>query len=543
MQKIGRYQIEHELGRGAMGVVFRAYDPAIGRRVAVKTIRLDQLADPQAAAQLRERLLREAQSAGILSHPNIVTIYDIAEDSANAYIFMEYVEGATLEEFARGMPVGDLLAILQQAAVGLDYAHSKGIVHRDIKPGNLMLSGPKLKITDFGVARLKKRDSTQSGGLLGTPGYMSPEQIQGGEVSGACDQYSLAVIAYEFLSGTKPFDHDNLATLLFKIAHEQPPPVPNLDFEANGILARALSKAPTARFPSCVAFIEALSLSLGHAVEEATPARPFSGDEPTILAAPPPPLPATTAPTLPPARRSFDDTPMPAPKKRAPAIIGFTVGSLVMALALWYFLEPKPKPVPVANPIEKTPAANPPAAKPSAAGDPIPPPPATVETLPASPANQTEPQAEPATPKGDSAPAVSQVSFTSTPDGAEILIDEGRQDRCPRTPCALELPAGDFKVTGRLKDFSNVNRSLRVPGTSIVHLAFEQASGMLAINTTPPAASIRLDGREILEKTPAMLKLKPGTYKVEVFKDGMPAQARDVTVSNGTVQTLTVKWN
>src|ERR1700738_1362999 len=181
-----------------MGVVYRAQDPAIGRIIAVKTIRLTDLTDPEERQRLRERLFREAQSAGILSHPNIVTIYDIAEESGQACIFMEYVNGPSLERLMTG-PAPDkqtFLTIVQQTAGALDYAHKKGIVHRDIKPANIMIhEDGQAKITDFGVAKIISQQMTL-GSMMGTPNYMSPEQIRGGAVHGQADQFSLAVIAY-----------------------------------------------------------------------------------------------------------------------------------------------------------------------------------------------------------------------------------------------------------------------------------------------------------------------------------------------------------
>ena len=538
MQKIGRYQIEHELGRGAMGVVYRAYDPAIGRRVAVKTIHLDQLSDPQATAQLRERLLREAQAAGILSHPNIVTIYDIAEDSANAYIFMEYVEGATLDSFARGMPVDDFLDLLEQAAHALDYAHSKGIVHRDIKPANLMLAGPKLKITDFGVARLRSRDTNQSSSLLGTPSYMSPEQISAGEVTGASDQYSLAVIAYEFLAGSKPFENDNLGQLLFKIAHEAPAPVASLSPKANDVLGQALAKDPTRRFRSCTEFAEALSLSLGHVTKVETPARAMTGDEPTISNEPNPllnPVP------LPPAR-AIHDTPIPEPRFRSSLFLIFFALVAAGGAALWYYLGPQ-----ASQPVETKAPSVAEQTKPSAVGDPVPPAPEPQKNEPPTPEPPptTPPAAPAATAQQNEVKGANsyEISFASDPEGAEILVNDGNVDRCRSSPCTLELPAGVYRITAKLQGFPDQLRSLRVPDSTAALFRFDRPEGMLSIVSNPPGASIRLDGREILEKTPAMLKLKPGTYRLEVIKEGLPSQSREVTVSNGTVQTFSVKWN
>src|SRR5579863_8782161 len=220
VQQVGRYQIVSELGRGAMGIVYKAQDPAIGRTIAIKSIRLQDLTDEAERVRLRERLFREAQSAGILSHPNIVTIYDIAEENGMAYIFMEFVNGPPLERMLKVDQTPDketLLSIFRQTAAALDYAHKKGIVHRDIKPANIMIhEDGTAKITDFGVAKIMSQQLTQAGTMMGTPSYMSPEQIQGQQISGKADQFSLAVIVYETFTGEKPFTAEYLPTLLYK---------------------------------------------------------------------------------------------------------------------------------------------------------------------------------------------------------------------------------------------------------------------------------------------------------------------------------------
>ncbi len=525
MEKIGRYQIEHELGRGAMGVVYRAFDPAIGRRIAIKTIRLDELGDPQARANLRDRLIREAQSAGILSHPNIVTIYDISEDVHNAYIFMEYVQGATLDSFARGMPVADLLAILEQTAAALDYAHAKGIVHRDIKPANLMLSGTLLKITDFGVARLRHRDSTQSGALLGTPTYMSPEQVSGGDITGAADQYALAIVAYEFLAGTKPFENDNLANLLYRITRDLPPLIPRLSALANTVLQKALAKDPAARYPDCQSFVDSLEHALGARPTQITPARESSGDEPTIAVEQSPPQIVLPPLDLPPA----------PPTSRWRPIVGVVLGALAVIGVLWlsFGRSPAAPPVQQVERVQVPAVENP---KPSPIGTKL-----EAEPVPSAP--ETKPQTDPnaATPDPAS-PQPRSVAFTSNPEGAEILIDNGLQDRCPKTPCTLELPAGTHQVLGRLAAFPELSRSLKVPDQLRVHLEFEVQEGTVSITSNPSGASVRMNGRDTGQKTPAMLKLAPGKYTLEVVKEGLPAQSQEVNVRNGVVQTLTVNW-
>ncbi len=267
MEQIGRYKIVGELGRGAMGIVFKAQDPAIGRMIAVKSIRLGELTDESERDRLRERLFREAQSAGILSHPGIVTIYDVAEEGDMAYIFMELVNGPPLEKMLKSEQSPDketLFSLLRQVAIALDYAHKKGIVHRDIKPANIMVhEDGTAKVTDFGVAKIVSQQLTRAGTIMGTPSYMSPEQVQGTAVSGRSDQFSLGVIAYEILTGDKPFSAEYLPTLLYKIVREDfvaPHRLnPTLSPNVEPVMRKALGKTPEERYESCVEFVDALA--------------------------------------------------------------------------------------------------------------------------------------------------------------------------------------------------------------------------------------------------------------------------------------------
>lgn len=544
MHKIGRYQVEHELGRGAMGIVYRAFDPAIGRRIAIKTIRLDELGDDKSRAALRERLLREAQSAGILSHPNIVTIYDISEDASNAYIFMEYVEGTTLDHLQQRLPTSDLIEILSQTAEALDYAHGRGIVHRDIKPGNLMLSGTQVKVTDFGIARLQHRDSTQTGTLMGTPSYMSPEQVSSGEVSGATDQYSLGVIAYEFLAGVKPFENDNLANLLYRITQSAVPPVAHLNAATNQVLARVLAKQPEHRFPNCLAFVHALEQAVGLEPPKYTPVREVSGDEPTIVADAPPPAPVIELPPPPVLREQ-----PPAKASFWKPLVGTVVGAGVLIAILWFALGKRQEPTPVTPaPVAETNDAN----KPSPMGASVTPPAAKTEEPPVEPVaeeKKTEPvttaQQTPTTKSRneDVIPTTTAVVFYSLPVGAEILVNQGKQDRCPTTPCTLDLPNGEYEILAKLSGFEDQKRTLRVPQQDRLTLDFEKPQGTIVVNSTPAGAGIRVNGRDTGQKTPAMIKLAPGKYTLELFKEGLPAQTQEITVRNGVIQTLAIQWN
>jgi serine/threonine-protein kinase len=289
-QQVGRYQIIGELGRGAMGIVYKAQDPTIGRTVAIKSIRLQDLTDDSERERLRERLIREAQSAGILSHAGIVTIYDIAEEGNMAYIFMEFVNGAPFEKMLHSAQTPDketLLSIFRQTAAALDYAHKKGIVHRDIKPANIMIhEDGTAKVTDFGVAKIISQQMTQAGTMMGTPSYMSPEQVQGGAITGKADQFSLAVIVYETLTGEKPFVAEYLPTLLYKIVREDPLPPQRLNTTlgpaVEGVLKKALAKSPTDRYDSCVDFIAALESACGHLAGWVPLPRGVSQNMPTV---------------------------------------------------------------------------------------------------------------------------------------------------------------------------------------------------------------------------------------------------------------------
>ncbi len=201
---LGRYEIIKELGSGAMGKVFLGKDPRINREVAIKTIRYEEI-DPELIAEVKTRFFREAEAAGKLSHSNIVTIYDVGEDYEIAYMAMELLDGHDLTKYCHKdnlLPLTEVIRIASSVAAALDYAHASGVVHRDIKPANIMMLGNReIKVTDFGIARVMATSSTQTGVVLGTPGYMSPEQIAGKKVDGRSDLFSLGVVLFELLSG------------------------------------------------------------------------------------------------------------------------------------------------------------------------------------------------------------------------------------------------------------------------------------------------------------------------------------------------------
>jgi serine/threonine-protein kinase len=254
---LGRYQVEKELGKGAMGVVYLGKDPKIGRVVAIKTMALSQEFEGEELHDARERFFREAETAGRLQHQNIVTIFDAGEEHDLAFIAMEFLKGRDLAEHCKGghlLPVPRVLSIVARVAEALAYAHRQGVVHRDIKPANIMYEGESdtVKVTDFGIARITDSSKTKTGLVLGTPSFMSPEQIAGKKVDGRSDLYSLGVMLFQMLAGVLPFRGDSMAELMYKIANEPAPDIrqlrQDLPERLAQVVALALAKRPEARY-------------------------------------------------------------------------------------------------------------------------------------------------------------------------------------------------------------------------------------------------------------------------------------------------------
>lgn len=266
---IGKYDIVEELGRGAMGVVYKGFDPKMKREVAIKTAHFDEI-DADTREAVKERFFREAESAGNLKHPNIVTIYECGEESDLAYIAMEILRGKTLEPWCKKtglLPPKTALKIIGQVCEALDYAHQNGIVHRDIKPANIMmLEKGEIKVTDFGIAKIQSSSHTKTGVVMGTPSYMSPEQLAGKKVDGRSDLFSLGVILYEFLTGEKPFTGDTITTIMYQIANAAPPPLHEHRKDLPPILQKlvdkALAKKPEDRFQTGAEFANAVRVCI-----------------------------------------------------------------------------------------------------------------------------------------------------------------------------------------------------------------------------------------------------------------------------------------
>jgi len=266
LTKAGRYDLREELGRGAMGVVFHGFDPVIGRDVAVKTLRLSEAGTGLSREELIGRFQTEARAAGLLTHPNIVVVFDAGEEGGLFYITMEFVEGRSLQSLIdahQPFPVSRVMKLMEQVCSALDFAHQHNVVHRDIKPANLMLtSDDVVKITDFGTAKILQFGTAQTAHVMGTPSYMSPEQVKGKPVDGRSDIFSLGVILYELMTGEKPFPGQNITTVIYKIINEEPIPPRSLDSSIHpglsAVITRALAKDPTARYQSCHELLTAL---------------------------------------------------------------------------------------------------------------------------------------------------------------------------------------------------------------------------------------------------------------------------------------------
>ena len=284
--KFGRFEVQKELGKGAMGVVYLGKDPKIGREVAIKTMALAQEFEAEELAEVKERFFREAETAGRLSHPNIVTIYDTGEEHDYCYIAMELLKGGDLAPYVKPanlLPVDKAVSIVARAADALGYAHKQNVVHRDIKPANMMYHADTdtLKLTDFGIARLTDSSKTKTGMVLGTPSYMSPEQLAGKKIEGRSDLFSLAVSLYQMLSGKLPLEGESMAQLMFKIANEPPTDIlsvnPNLPPALVAFLDKALSKNPDERYQTGEEFGGALRATVSGPAAQNPAAKAGSG--------------------------------------------------------------------------------------------------------------------------------------------------------------------------------------------------------------------------------------------------------------------------
>ena len=344
IEKLGKYEIRRELGRGAMGIVYEGYDPLIKRSVALKTIRADQLAGENAETVIA-RFRREAQAAGRLSHPNIVSIYDFGEEEGVWYIAMEFVKGRELKDYFQGnerFTTADIVRIMTKILDALDYSHRQGVIHRDIKPANIiLLPDGSVKVADFGIAHIETSNMTQVGTTLGTPAYMSPEQIMGLPVDGRSDLFSAGVILYQFLTGERPFSGTSTSTMR-KVLEENPLPPSRFNVQAppamDAVVRKALAKRPEERFQSAGEFAAALNAAAHGEMAASAPRAVAAAADATVLAtASVPPSAANVASTQP----SVTVAVSAPPRNSQTAAIAIIAGAAIVAVGAgaWFVMQ------------------------------------------------------------------------------------------------------------------------------------------------------------------------------------------------------------
>jgi len=557
-EKIGRYEIAEELGKGAMGVVYKAVDPNIGRTVALKTMRVD-LHGADMSDMLR-RFQNEARAAGVLNHPNIVTIYDAGEDQGVFYIAMEFIAGQTLQQLLAQMHVlsaEQLVNIGSQICAGLEYAHSKKVIHRDIKPPNIMIAPDgTVKIMDFGIAKAGA-SLTHTGEVLGTPNYMSPEQVKGKELDGRTDLFSLGVILYEMTTGERPFNGQNVTTVIYKIIHENPPAPRELDVTVHpglsAVIAKCLAKDPEERYQSGADLATALKSYKIVSVPEprATSAIPMMSPNATgfatrVISQAPPTVLRTAAPIpvanptasapkpaleVPPTQVINLKKPAPAPPPPPAPVERSSSGTLIGAVLLAVVLI-----VGAVAVMKRKPAATPSPA-PAETSVPVPPTPSVIKppadatgtaiTPPSHPGNTALPSGKPqpgtdATGKPTPASGIGELHVTSTPPGAQIEIDGVSQDYYVTPFNAPPMKPGSHVVHAQLAGFSPQTRQVDVVAGQKVVLDF-QLTGEKAIyniSSSPSGAEVLIDGVVTGRTTPTQMMLTPGQHRVVLRLEG-----------------------
>ncbi len=344
INSIGKYEIRREIGRGAMGVVYEGYDPSIKRIVALKTIRADQLAGGDPAAVIA-RFRREAQAAGRLNHPNIVSIYDFGEDGGIWYIAMEFVQGRELKECFETnerFKIADIVRIMSQILNALDYSHRQGVIHRDVKPANIfLLSDGSVKVADFGIAHIESSNLTQVGTVMGTPSYMSPEQIMGLPVDGRSDLFSAGVVLYQFLTGERPFA-GSATTTMQKVLKEEPLPPSTLNVQLppamDAVVRKALAKRADERFQTAQEFADAIRAAAPATTAPVAAATPLGHSDPTLITAAGATAAKAAAPVNREAAQPLAAAAAPTKPSRTPALVVVVAAAVIAVGAGTWFL-------------------------------------------------------------------------------------------------------------------------------------------------------------------------------------------------------------
>ena len=587
-----------------MGVVFHGFDPVIGRDVAVKTLRLSEAGTGLSREELIGRFQTEARAAGLLTHPNIVVVFDAGEEDGLFYITMEFVQGRSLQSLLdahQPFPVPRVLKLMEQVCSALDFAHQHNVVHRDIKPANLMLtSNDIVKITDFGTAKILQFGTAQTAHVMGTPSYMSPEQVKGKPVDGRSDIFSLGVILYELMTGEKPFPGQNITTVIYKIINEEPIPPRSLDSSIHpglsAVISRALAKDPAARYQSCHELLSALKNFHEIAGPDATLRMAALGSHPTTggsrPAAQPPRI--ASVPAIP-----ISNEANPSPQFILPVaveeesskkpgrillslillgIIGYSGYRVYPPLVdLWQRArEPVETPAIPAQADSAPQATNPdnPNSKPEAQSIETP---QTTPPAPATPAPTVENSAPRDVPQPFAEPAAAAKASEASP-AAAANTDKSIAPQKPAPPVgpspahllesklraelADQLLADKVKIqaTGNALTLSGsltfaehrelLNHLRSVPtGVRVIDdVEFAESpkatpapasAGWIWARSSPPGARILVDGAETGLRTPARLELQVGEHEVRLVRQGFGTAHRNVVVNQGQTMQIT----
>jgi serine/threonine-protein kinase len=567
--KLGRFQIASVLGQGAMGVVYLAQDPEIGRPVAIKTVRPGSIGG-QIAQELEARFLQEARLAGRLQHPNIVTVYDVGRSDDVCFIAMEYAPGKPLTSYlgsADSLPLSTKVDIIRQVAEALGHAHERGVLHRDVKPGNILVAEDgRVKVTDFGIGKFTEAatsELTRTGHMVGSPAYMSPEQVKGEKLDGRSDLFSLGIVLYELLTGARPFPGESITTLVYQILHTEPrDPLAwksDLPVATREVIARMLAKSPEKRPSNAKEFVRELKR-----IEK------IQRESQRVMlapaAAPPPPAPqpppvATAATTSLGSTASPPPPPPPRKSRSAMPVVLAVLAILVAASLLLLRGRQKqagpaaPGAAPAASPAATAPSVAPTAEpEPTVTAEPSPvateaapaeaptPPPAAAPTAPklrATPRRKATPApAEPvaAVPEPIAAPPPASTAFVK-PDRVDAEVETRRAVRFTSSPDQARLYL-DGRYIGIADDWDNRGGGKELEPGKGTHYVRMELPGyrpfVLQITVSPdagrdsPSIDEELDRRERVsyEKLPAPADRTTGAVEFDV-------QPPDATVSEG----------
>jgi serine/threonine-protein kinase len=544
--KIGRYEISGELGKGAMGVVYQAVDPNIGRQVALKTMRMDVLGADM--PDMLKRFQNEARAAGLLNHPNIVTIYDAGEEDGVFYIAMEFIPGKTLAHLlaeVRVLSAEQLVNIGTQICAGLDYAHGKHVIHRDIKPPNIMIAPDgTVKIMDFGIAKAGA-SMTAAGEVLGTPNYMSPEQVKGKELDGRTDLFSTGVILYEMATGERPFSGQNVTTIIYKIIHETPAPPRELDVTVHPglsqVIAKCLAKDPEDRYQNGADLAMALRSYKIISVQEPRPVsaplispsatgistRPMQVQPPTALRTGAPATGASAAAAASASKSSPEQTPtevmkikplvVPAKRKSTsvPVVAIVVIAALVLVAGIIGLRRHNANASPEGAPAP--PVATTPVAPAESTAEPIEKPPEPVGNF-----APKSTEAHASTPKPVPAAGIGSLRITSNPPGAQIEVDGVSQDWYQTPFNTPPMKSGAHTLSAQMAGMPPQTRQIEIVAGQKISVDFQLATDKAIYNiaSSPSGADILIDGVFSGRTTPSQLMLTPGQHRIVLRMEG-----------------------